>query len=52
MASAKAKGLVSSPADLLVVTAGFPWGTPGAVNNLRVVSAAGANTWPDELCNN
>ena len=35
------KGLVSDPADLLVVTAGLPFGTPGAANIVRVVPAAG-----------
>merc|ERR1719232_1848153 len=29
------KGLVSSPNDLLVVTAGMPFGTPGAANVIR-----------------
>ena len=30
--SALKKGLVSDPHDLLVVTAGLPFGTPGAAN--------------------
>jgi pyruvate kinase len=48
---ARAKELVNDPTDLLVVTAGFPFGTPGAVNNLRVVSAAGPRNWDESLCN-
>jgi pyruvate kinase len=43
------KGLVSDPADLLVVTAGLPFGTPGAANLLRVVPAAGPSCW-DGVC--
>lgn len=35
------KGLVSDPEDLLAVTAGLPFGTPGAANIIRVVPAAG-----------
>ena len=35
------KGLVQDPNDLLVVTAGLPFGTPGAANLLRIVPAAG-----------
>ena len=31
------KGLVSDDKDLLVVTAGFPFGTPGAANIIRVI---------------
>jgi pyruvate kinase len=48
---AKAKGLVKKDTDLLVATAGFPWGSrlPGVVNDLRVVSGAGTGTWPNEL---
>eukprot|EP00613_Pedinella_sp_CCMP2098_P000088 CAMPEP_0171633186 /NCGR_PEP_ID=MMETSP0990-20121206/25008_1 /TAXON_ID=483369 /ORGANISM="non described non described, Strain CCMP2098" /LENGTH=534 /DNA_ID=CAMNT_0012203765 /DNA_START=175 /DNA_END=1779 /DNA_ORIENTATION=- len=45
------KGLVTEPTDLLVVTSGFPFGVPGAVNNLRVVSAAGPRNWDAALCN-
>jgi pyruvate kinase len=43
------KGLVSAPEDLLVVTAGLPFGTPGAANIVRVVPAAGPSCW-DGLC--
>jgi pyruvate kinase len=43
------KGLVSDPNDLLVVTAGLPFGTPGAANVLRVVPAAGPSCW-DGVC--
>lgn len=39
------KGLVSDPNDLLVVTAGLPFGTPGAANLIRVVPAAGPSCW-------
>jgi len=39
------KGLVSDPDDLLVVTAGIPFGTPGAANVIRVVPAAGPSCW-------
>lgn len=43
------KGLVTDPNDLLVVTAGIPFGTPGAANVIRVVPAAGPSCW-DGLC--
>mmetsp|Transcript_20153 Transcript_20153/g.28693 ORF Transcript_20153/g.28693 Transcript_20153/m.28693 type:complete len:589 (-) Transcript_20153:1016-2782(-) len=43
------KGLVSSPDDLLVVTAGLPFGTPGAANVIRVIPAAGPSCW-DGVC--
>jgi pyruvate kinase len=43
------KGLVSNPDDLLVVTAGLPFGTPGAANVIRVVPAAGPTCW-DGVC--
>jgi len=43
------KGLVSDPEDLLVVTAGLPFGTPGAANIIRVVPAAGPSCW-DGVC--
>lgn len=39
------KGLVDDPNDLLVVTAGIPFGTPGAANIIRVVPAAGPTCW-------
>jgi len=47
--AALAKGLVASPEDLLVVTAGLPFGTPGAANIIRVVPAAGPSCW-DGIC--
>eukprot|EP00591_Stephanopyxis_turris_P012038 CAMPEP_0195518614 /NCGR_PEP_ID=MMETSP0794_2-20130614/13327_1 /TAXON_ID=515487 /ORGANISM="Stephanopyxis turris, Strain CCMP 815" /LENGTH=538 /DNA_ID=CAMNT_0040647621 /DNA_START=198 /DNA_END=1814 /DNA_ORIENTATION=+ len=47
--AALAKGLVSDPEDLLVVTAGLPFGTPGAANVIRVVPAAGPSCW-DGMC--
>lgn len=43
------KGLVNDPNDLLVVTAGVPFGTPGAANIVRVVPAAGPACW-DGVC--
>jgi len=43
--SALKKGLVSDPDDLLVVTAGLPFGTPGAANVIRIVPAAGPSCW-------
>lgn len=43
------KGLVTDPNDLLVVTAGIPFGTPGAANIIRVVPAAGPTCW-DGVC--
>lgn len=43
------KGLVQTPEDLLVVTAGLPFGTPGAANIIRVVPAAGPSCW-DGVC--
>ncbi|GAX22454.1 pyruvate kinase [Fistulifera solaris] len=43
------KGLVSDPDDLLVVTAGLPFGTPGAANIIRIVPAAGPSCW-DGTC--
>ena len=43
------KGLVTTPDDLLVVTAGLPFGTPGAANVIRVVPAAGPACW-DGMC--
>jgi pyruvate kinase len=43
------KGLVNDPNDLLVVTAGLPFGTPGAANIIRVLPAAGPACW-DGLC--
>lgn len=43
------KGLVSQPTDLLVVTAGIPFGTQGVANVIRVVNAAGPSCW-DGVC--
>ena len=43
------KGLVADPNDLLVVTAGFPFGTPGAANIIRVIPAAGPSHWDSSL---
>lgn len=43
------KGLVDNQNDLLVVTAGFPFGTPGAANIVRVVPAAGPTHWDSSL---
>jgi Pyruvate kinase, alpha/beta domain len=43
------KGLVSDPDDLLVVTAGLPFGTPGAANVVRIIPAAGPSCW-DGVC--
>mmetsp|Transcript_1471 Transcript_1471/g.2605 ORF Transcript_1471/g.2605 Transcript_1471/m.2605 type:complete len:592 (+) Transcript_1471:273-2048(+) len=43
------KGLVNDPNDLLVVTAGLPFGTPGACNIIRVLPAAGPQCW-DGIC--
>mmetsp|Transcript_71193 Transcript_71193/g.161126 ORF Transcript_71193/g.161126 Transcript_71193/m.161126 type:complete len:559 (+) Transcript_71193:136-1812(+) len=45
----RAKGVLKDPSDLVVVTAGFPFGVPGAVNNLRVLSNAGAKSWDESL---
>ena len=43
------KGLATDPNDLLVVTAGFPFATPGAANVIRVVPAAGPTHWDASL---
>ena len=43
------KGLVSDRNDLLVVTAGFPFGTPGAANIIRIIPAAGPTHWDSSL---
>lgn len=45
----KKKGLVADDKDLMVVTAGFPFGTPGAANVIRVIPAAGPTYWDDSL---
>jgi len=46
---ANRKGLVQDPNDLLVVTAGFPFNTPGASNIIRVIPAAGPSHWDSAL---
>mmetsp|Transcript_55200 Transcript_55200/g.62490 ORF Transcript_55200/g.62490 Transcript_55200/m.62490 type:complete len:623 (-) Transcript_55200:528-2396(-) len=46
---ANRKGLVQDPNDLLVVTAGFPFNTPGASNIIRVIPAAGPSHWDSSL---
>lgn len=46
---ANEKGLVDDPNDLLVVTAGFPFGTPGASNIIRVIPGAGPSYWDASL---
>lgn len=43
------KGLVTEDKDLIVVTAGFPYGTPGAANIIRVIPAAGPTYWDETL---
>lgn len=43
------KGLVSDKNDLMVVTAGFPFGTPGVANIIRVIPAAGPTYWDASL---
>jgi len=50
VARAKDANLLKEDADVAVVTAGLPWGTPGASNVLRVVPAAGPDDWPEQLC--
>jgi pyruvate kinase len=40
---------VNNPNDILVVTAGLPFGTPGAANIIRVLPAAGPQCW-DGIC--
>eukprot|EP00587_Corethron_hystrix_P002470 CAMPEP_0113308706 /NCGR_PEP_ID=MMETSP0010_2-20120614/7047_1 /TAXON_ID=216773 ORGANISM="Corethron hystrix, Strain 308" /NCGR_SAMPLE_ID=MMETSP0010_2 /ASSEMBLY_ACC=CAM_ASM_000155 /LENGTH=588 /DNA_ID=CAMNT_0000163821 /DNA_START=222 /DNA_END=1988 /DNA_ORIENTATION=- /assembly_acc=CAM_ASM_000155 len=47
--AALSKGLVTTPEDLLVVTAGIPFGTSGAANVIRIVPAAGPQCW-DGVC--
>ena len=42
---ANKQGLSAQDNDLLVVTAGLPFGTPGAANIIRVVPAAGPSCW-------
>ena len=44
-AIAMKKGLAADQSDLLVVTAGFPFGTPGACNIIRLVPAGGPTQW-------
>lgn len=43
------KGLATDKNDLLVVTAGFPFGTAGAANIIRVIPAAGPSHWDESL---
>ena len=43
-------GLLENESDVAVVTAGLPWGTPGASNVLRVVPMMGPDAWPEDLC--
>jgi pyruvate kinase len=43
------KGLVSDDKDLMIVTAGFPFGTPGAANIIRVIPAAGPTFWDADM---
>jgi len=43
------KGLVQDANDLLVVTAGFPFATPGAANIIRIIPAAGPSHWDSSL---
>lgn len=45
------KHIATHPADLLVVTCGLPFGTPGIANILRVVPAAGPDIWDPTLTN-
>ncbi|KAH8083951.1 pyruvate kinase [Aureococcus anophagefferens] len=47
--TAKDVGFLDDDLDVAVVTAGLPWGTPGASNVLRVVPAAGPDNRPDVL---
>lgn len=49
LVSLREKGVVSEPNDLVLVTAGFPFGVPGAVNNLRVLCNAGPRSWDKSL---
>lgn len=50
VSAAKDAGFLVNPTDTAVVTAGLPFGTPGAANVLRVVSAMGTGSWPEALC--
>ncbi|KAG5178825.1 pyruvate kinase [Tribonema minus] len=43
------KRIAEDPSDLLVVTAGLPFGTPGIANILRVLPAAGPDVWDPSL---
>jgi len=45
----KKKGFVSDDNDLIVLTAGFPFGTPGAANIIRIIPAAGPTYWDATL---
>lgn len=42
---ARDKGLVNQPEDMLVVTAGLPFGSPGVANVIRIVPASGPEAW-------
>lgn len=44
---AKDKGLVKKDDDLLVITAGLPFGTPGVANIIRIVPAKGPASWAE-----
>jgi pyruvate kinase len=41
-------GFADPATDLLTVTMGLPWGTPGTTNIIRVCSAAGPEYWSDK----
>lgn len=43
------KRIAEEPTDLLVVTAGLPFGTPGIANILRILPAAGPDVWDPTL---
>uniref|UniRef100_A0A0G4HPT6 Pyruvate kinase n=1 Tax=Chromera velia CCMP2878 TaxID=1169474 RepID=A0A0G4HPT6_9ALVE len=42
------EGIANRPEEQVVITAGLPFGTPGATNNLRVCQAAGPDVWEVE----
>ncbi|CAM9642013.1 unnamed protein product [Chrysoparadoxa australica] len=44
-AKARTKRITTSPSDILVVTAGLPFGAPGVANILRVMQGAGPELW-------
>lgn len=41
-------GFADPRTDLLTVTIGLPWGTPGTTNIIRVCAAAGPDFWTDQ----